>query len=206
MTERKTRKRAFTKLRKCRSWPQAELRLKEGQTPYVVAEFIQSQHEYEDIKTASLARQIARFKNEILDTSRQLAASYIDKQIANIDLTSINDVDEMTKLILVQKDRIGKALQLEQKMPTIMKVILPEIKALFEMLEKRTRLLSDLGVIPKAPDKFVGMMIGDQTMAKVYEFLPDDQRARLREMIQGSYRQAIGEESGAESRAVVRSN
>ena len=191
MAEKKKRKRSkFLDLLNARSWSEASARLKEGASTYAVAEYMQRMGDYVNVKPESLARQLHRYREDVLEVKKVVSQSYIDKQLANVNLV-IDDIEEMSKLILIQKERIGKDLKLEGKLPKLM-ALRPEISFLFDMLEKRMRLLSDLGYAPKAPDKLM-VMYGN--LDKLLEGLSPEERLRRREQIQSAYGGEL--ESGA---------
>lgn len=190
------RRRKFVELVNCKSWPEASARLKEGASAYAVAEFMQRQGDYAGVKAESLARQLHRYREEVLEVKKTLSQSFIDKKIESLDL-AISDIDEMTKLILVQKERIGKDLKLEDKLPKLM-ALRPEIAFLFDMLERRARLLQDLGHLPKVPVKVNVLSMGDETLSKLLDTYPADKRAELRRMIQQQYLGQGGANASAE--------
>lgn len=183
-------KHPFKKVLESQSWGSAVARLKEGASPFAVAEFMQSMGDCKDIKIQSLARQIARYKTQVLAIKQTLSEMYVDKAISNLDLV-INELEEMAKLILIQKQRIGKNLEFEASLPSKMplsKILRPEIESLFTMLEKRARLMSDVGLLPKAPQRNVNLNLGDESFARILDGIPDDDsRLRLRRLVQEVY-------------------
>ena len=183
MPEKRKRKRSkFLELLNARSWTEACARLKEGASTYAVAEYMQRMGDYVNAKPESLARQLHRYREEVLEVKKSVSQTYIDKQLENVNLV-IDEIEEMTKLILIQKERIGKDLKLEGKLPKLM-ALRPEISFLFDMLEKRIRLLSDLGYAPKAPEK---LMIMHGSLDTLLEGLPAEERLRRRVQIQEAY-------------------
>ena len=183
MAEKRKRKRSkFLDLLSARSWSEASARLKEGASTYAVAEYMQRMGDNVNVKPESLARQLHRYREDVLEVKKVVSQSYIDKQLANVNL-AINEIEEMGKLILIQKERIGKDLKLEAKLPKLM-ALRPEISFLFDMLERRMRLLSDLGYAPKATEK---LMVMYGSLEKLLEGLPVDERLRRREQIQAAY-------------------
>lgn len=177
---------AFVALTRCKCWKEAEARLREGASARAVAEFIQSAGELDDMKVDSLKRQLVRYRQRVLKV-KALSALYIDREIGKLG-NAIDDVEELTRLILTMKKRISKDLELEERMPKSMSSLSRDIQQMYDMIERRARLLQDLGMMPRAPERHEHFMVGDQTWAKILEKFPTpEQRQQAREMIQADF-------------------
>jgi hypothetical protein len=178
-------RRPFLKLTQCPNFDEARAMLADGISPWAVAEWLQSKGQYVSVKIGSLARQLSRFRDQVIGTNEGLKSkSLIDRRLAHIDLKKIDDVDELTKLILVQKERVEKDLKLEAKLPKTLKDLSKEIIALFDMIEKRVRLMQELGIVPRAPTTH---LVATATLRDALNSMVPDDRAKIRSMIQGAY-------------------
>lgn len=179
---------AFADLVSLKCWPVAEARLREGASPAAVAAYIQGMGEATEIKQDSLKRQLQRYKGKVLKVRQTLSATYVDEAIKHLSL-DINDVDELTKVILMQKERVSKDLKLEKQMPKLAPWLTREIQLLFDMIERRAKLLQTLGVHPTAPQKHqhTVAVFGDGTWSKILDQLGETERTDVRELIQMTY-------------------
>lgn len=196
-TESVMQRTAFAELTVCKCWPVAEARLREGASARAVAEYVHSMGDMTHLKVSSLTRQLQRYRARAIKPKQALSNVYIDQMIQKVGLT-IDDVEELTKLILVQKERVSKDLKLEQNMPKLAPWLLKEIQFLFDMIERRAKLLQTLGILYKAPDKHMVAVFGDDTWARLLDTLDEDQRARAREIVQMEYASVQEEQIRAE--------
>lgn len=184
-------------------WAIAEAKLREGVSPRMVAEYIHSQGEMTDLKTESLRRRLYRYKNRIMLPKETVSTTYIDEMVRQMDL-NLDDVDALTKVILVQQKRVAKDLELEERMPKLAPWLSKEIQMLFDMIERRAKLMQTLGILPQAPNRTQISFMGDQTWSKLIETLDPDQRAKARAVVQAEYAvQMNQEESDEEERRGV---
>lgn len=177
---------AFADLKECKCWAQAELLLRDGEKTPSVARFIHEQGEMTHLKHSALMRKLRRYRADVivpLETS-----SLIDTLTKNRSL-KMNNLDELTKIILVQKDRVEKDLALEKNMPKTMSSLTKEISILFDLIERREKIMQDSGEAPRAPTKhMVGVgVISGGSWEKMLGALPDDQRVEIRRAIQEKY-------------------
>jgi hypothetical protein len=178
-------RRPFLKLTQCPNFDEARSMLADGVSPWAVAEWLQGKGQYVNVKIGSLARQLSRFRDQVISTNEGLKSkSLIDRRLAHIDLKKIDDIDELTKLILVQKERVEKDLKLEAKLPKTLKDLSKEITALFEMIEKRVRLMQELGMMPRAPSAH---LVANVALRDVLNSVGSEDRTKIRAMIQGAY-------------------
>jgi hypothetical protein len=178
-------RRPFLKLTQCPDFDEARGMLADGVSPWAVAEWLQGKGQYVNVKIGSLARQLSRFRDQVISTNEGLKSkSLIDRRLAHIDLKKIDDIDELTKLILVQKDRVEKDLKLEAKLPKTLKDLSKEIVALFDMIDRRARLMQELGILPKVPSAH---LIASVSLRDALNNVGSEDRTKIRALIQGAY-------------------
>lgn len=191
------KKRRWLKFALCPDWPEARRMLENGASAWRVAEFLRKRGWFTEIKHASVAKQLNRFRNDLEQSAVQGLGipSDIDKRFRNVDLAKFENFDELTKVILVQKQRIEKDLKLEQKLPKLLKDLRPEIELLFSMLERRARLAQELGMLPKAPGKAI-LELQDGRLAQLMAGMSDEDKARIRAQLTGVFRLGVGNAGG----------
>ena len=185
----------FLKLTRLACWQEARSMLEEGVTPWAVAEWIQkTRREYLHVKPVSLVRQLTRF-NEAMkaDAVKDQPKSLIDRGVIGTDLSKFDQLNELKKLALIQKARIEKDLELEQKMPKLLKDLRAEIVMLSDLLEKILRLEVELGIRKKAPFQVdhrhahVGVF-AEGSLGELLGLMPPEERTRFRCLIQDAYK------------------
>jgi hypothetical protein len=190
-------KTAFAELTACKCWPMAEARLREGASARAVAEYVHSMGDMTHLKVSSLTRQLQRYRQRVLQPRKTLSPTYIDQAMQRLDL-AFDDVEELTKVVLIQKQRVSKDLKLEENMPKLAPWLMKEVQLLFDMIERRAKLLQTLGILYKAPDKRMVAVLGDDTWARLLDTLDPHQRAQAREIIQMEYAAVREEQTVAE--------
>lgn len=191
------KKKRWLKFALCPDWPEARRMLVNGASGWKTAEYLQNRGWYREIKHASLARQLNRYRNDLEETTGESLGipSDIDRRFRRADLSKIKDLDELAKVILLQKQRIEKDLKLEEKLPKLLKDLRPEIELLFSMLERRARLAQDLGELPKSPGKAI-LELQDGRLAQLMGSMSDEDKARIRGQLTGAFRLGVGSASG----------
>jgi len=183
-------RRMFSRLTQLACWPQAKMMLEQGYGAWAVADWIQKEkREYLDVKQSSLARQLGRYRDEMRFGGALVQSKSVIDRATAAELTTLNELDELGKLILIQKQRIEQDLQLEKKMPKLLKDLRAEIMALADLIDRKVRLEQDVGVRPKTPDTVHhkhAHVIG--TLGEILDRLPDEKRAEVRGLIQTAYR------------------
>lgn len=158
--------------------------LRDGVSPWAVAQYVQKHGERTDIKLETLKNQMTFLKRRLLGKEPEVRSkSLIDKEVPQRDLDSYDDLDELTKLILTQKKRIEKDLKLEGNLPKLLKDLRPEIELLMEMIERRAKLAQDVGRLGKTPSKHLHLGV-QAPLSELMQMLGQEEREKLRNVIQ----------------------
>ena len=174
---------AFGELTSCQSWPEALRMLKEDAPLRDVAEFMQAQGDMLDIKAESLRRHLARYKKRIL--TPKIMKTFIDRVLGDVPL-DLDDVEELTKVVLIQKRRVSKFIELEEHMKMPMSTVGKEVVMLFDLIERRLKALQELGQKPRVPQDHRVLSVGDPTLTKLLDMISPEARERIRGAIAAS--------------------
>jgi len=115
---------------------------------------------YADERPA-LTKQITRYRTEYIDASLKARADHAEKTqqgrlMVQLRTDQLNVLEDMLDVIIVQKGRINKALELEEKMPIIQATVKFELKLLFDMYKLYSQIQLETGVLRRAPKTISG--------------------------------------------------
>ena len=175
-------KEPFANLRALACWELAEKMLADGYTPSEVADFIRGRGEKLEVRRDSLQRQLYRYREKVL--KEEAPTSLIAQMVSKSDL-EIDDMELITQLVVIQKKRVEKELEIEKMMPVPMASTTKAIVTLFDLIERRVKLLQDSGLKPRVPTRHEHLLgvVGDATLSKMFAGLPPDEREGLRAAI-----------------------
>lgn len=162
-------------------WPAVLKRIRDGVPLVDIARFIQDdQHEYTEVKPISVVRGLQRWIDgakilrpsqmvgedappmEILvDSDRLLKRSYDWQRELEADLDrSFDALHEMAFLIVTQRMRVERAVNLEREAGIPFPSINREVQLLGVLLKDYLTILADFGIVERAPHKFQAMVLG----------------------------------------------
>ena len=178
----KKSKEPFANLRALVCWEHAEKMLADGYTPSEVADFIRGRGEKLDVRRDSLQRQLYRYRERVL--KEEAPTSLIAQMVSKKDL-EIDDIELLTQLVVIQRQRVEKELEIEKMMPMPMASTTKSIVTLFDLVERRVKVMQDSGLKPRVPTRHEHLLgvAGDATLSKMFATLPPDERAGLRAAI-----------------------
>jgi len=132
-----------------------EYRMLRGDGPVLVARLIQEEWgEFQDVKHHTLVKQLARYKESELSNQMALLKDSPDAEKRTEILDKLDkqlDVaQEMAELIGIQKKRLKKGLDFEEKMPTLSKQLNMEVRLLKDTLNDLGKLQLETGILHRA--------------------------------------------------------
>lgn len=138
---------------------EVDQRLLSGESPSSVAAWLQDElHQLTDIQPASLKKNLERYRaSELKDkVIEKVVAKTLGKHVSGIH-SKLNALEEMERLVAVQKARYEKALVKEEASPLPMKMVSDEGRLLKEMLVELGKLQLETGIgLQRAPKRITG--------------------------------------------------
>jgi len=198
------------RLTSARSFATAKEMLREGMSLQAVAQFLH-ERDFPDVPVGTLRRWVGKYRREHMPPGEVLSPSFIDRMVGRLK-DQVNELEEMTRLILYQWQRLNVDAEYETKMKKLLKSQTREVELLFSMLERRARLMMEMGLRPRAPERhIVGVISGEAgelaergySLEELLTGLPDEERAGIRQVIQAAYRRlgSGGEQRGPDEAA-----
>lgn len=122
--------------------------------PQIVKNLQEGMGVFKDVKPASLVKYLYRYKWEVAD--KQFAMKVVKLQeskhgeaIISSAVESLNALEEVAQLVIVQKARVKKLLDQENKMPALFGTLGGELRTLSGFLQQFTNLSFDVGHMTK---------------------------------------------------------
>lgn len=146
-----------------------------------------------DLSRDSMARTLLRYrgsvlKNKVIAGIVNAQKSDPDKQDRGISVATmfkrLNAMDEMEKLVAIQKGRFEKMLMREQSGPLLMKSVTGEAQLMQNMLVDLGRLQLETGILARAPKKVTGTVTDSKT-GEQREFVWTEEQEKLFKELEG---------------------
>jgi len=126
-----------------------------------IAEHVQEvMGECKEVKLESLAKQMYRYKQQVMDPRMIVQADNVPQELKDFVLHKAGErldvVKEMEHYVIVQKQRVEKLLSRERPVPITMDRVSAEMKLLQSQLTDLADVYMDTGVIRRVPRNFTG--------------------------------------------------
>lgn len=146
-----SRETAYTKLKACSSFEEADRRLRLGWPVTEVARFIQEESgEYTDVTFDSLCETLSRYYATIPAAEKGTGVnSLVARKAAKALSDGLDEVEELKKLYEIQLERIEIDFQHEKNMNKLLPTTWKEIQVAMKLANQSAQLKMDLGLVKR---------------------------------------------------------